>query len=45
MTPACSMACKVALTELKLPVIDEPLSDWPVTENGLVLLKLTTAVP
>ena len=39
------MACNVALTELKLPVMAEPLSDWPVAENGLVLLKLTTAVP
>ena len=39
------MACSVAVTDLKVPLIAEPLSDWPEAENGLVLLKLTTAVP
>ena len=39
------MADKVALTFLKPPVMAEVLSGEPEAENGLVLLKLSTAVP
>jgi hypothetical protein len=39
------MAWIVALMFCHPPVMFEALSGWPLAENGLMLLKLTTAVP
>ena len=44
-TPARSMACNVAVTLGNAPRTKLSLMGWPVTENGLLLLKFTTAVP
>src|SRR5690242_8420524 len=44
-TPARSMARKVAATLLNLPFKKVSLIGWPVVENGLLVLKFTTAVP
>ena len=48
-TPALSIARKVAWTEGVAPnevvIALVAVNGWPVTVNGLLLLKFTTAVP
>src|SRR5579875_3047481 len=45
MTPARSIALSVAVTFFQVPEIAVSLSAWPLAENGLDVLKFTTAVP
>ena len=42
-TPACSIACNVAVNPLNPPLME--LLGVPLIGKGLVLLKLTTAEP
>src|SRR6185312_167685 len=44
-TPARSIACSVAVMPFQVPPNEVLLSAWPVAENGLSVLRLTTAAP